>query len=292
MSDYRFMLISDSTNDLPKIWYEENDARCVPHGLVIDGKEYWDDFGAAMPPKKVYDYIRGGGMPSTVQGNLEKITEYFEESCKAGMDSLYLVFSSKLSGTYATACMVADEMMQKYPGRRVLCVDSRCAAMGHGMLVMLAQKLRAQGMTADAAAAELEKRCLQVCHFFTVDDLNHLYRGGRLSKAEAVLGSLIGIKPILYIDDTGKLVPIGKKRGRHQAIEELARLTADHIKKPQDQTIFIPHGDCLGDAEELARLLHEQLPGVQTEIYMLGSTIGTHTGPGVLATLFWGDKRL
>ena len=147
MSDYKFMLISDSTNDLPKVWYEENNACCVPHGIVIDGKEYWDDFGVTLPPKKVYDYIRGGGMPSTVQGNLEKITEYFEESCKAGMDSLYLVFSSKLSGTYATACMVADEMMQKYPGRRVLCVDSRCAAMGHGMLLMLAQKLREQGMT-------------------------------------------------------------------------------------------------------------------------------------------------
>ena len=231
-------------------------------------------------------------MPSTVQGNLEKITEYFEESCKAGMDSLYLVFSSKLSGTYATACMVADEMMQKYPGRRVLCVDSRCAAMGHGMLLMLAQKLREQGMTADEAAAELEKRCLQVCHFFTVDDLNHLYRGGRLSKAEAVLGSLIGIKPILYIDDTGKLVPIGKKRGRHQAIEELARLTVEHIKNPDEQTIIIPHGDCPEDAEELRRLLSEKLPGVKIEIYMLGPTIGTHTGPGVLATLFWGDKRL
>lgn len=292
MSDYKFMLISDSTNDLPRDWYETNDALCVPHGIVLDGKEYWDDFGVTLPPKKVYDYIRNGGMPSTVQGNLEKITQYFEDNCKEGMDSLYLVFSSQLSGTFATASMVAKEMMEKYPERRVLCVDSRCAAMGHGMLVMLAQQLREQGMTADEAAAELEKRRGNVCHFFTVDDLNHLYRGGRLSKAEAVLGSLIGIKPILYIDDSGKLVPIGKKRGRRQAIEELARLTVEHIKDPEKQTVIIPHGDCQEDADELKSLLQEKLPGTKVETCILGPTIGTHTGPGVLAVVFWGDKRL
>ncbi len=292
MSEYQFVLACDSTCDLPREWYEQKDVRCVPHGIVMDGREYRDDFGVTLPPEAVYAAIRGGAMPSTLQGSLEALTGVFEEACKAGKDVVYVGFSSQLSGTFATACMVANELQEQYPGRRLICFDSRAATMGHGIQVLLAQRLREQGLSADEAAAELEKHCPKACHFFTVDDLNHLYRGGRLSKTSALVGSLMGIKPILYVSDEGKLTPIGKKRGRHQAIEELARLTAEHIENPQDQTVFITHGDCREEAEELARLTAEKVPGAKIEITMLSPIIGIHSGPGTLAIFCWGSRRL
>ncbi len=292
MSDVRFALLADTTCDLPREWYEQHDALFLPHGIVMDGKEYTDDFGATMPPEKVYAFIRDGGMPSTVQGSLEDFTRIFEECCKNGQDVLYVGFSSQLSGTFNTACMVAGEMMEKYPGRQVVCFDSRAATMGHGIQVIEAQRLREQGMTARETAAQLEKKRLGALHFFTVDDLNHLYRGGRLSKATAVVGSMLGIKPIMYVSDDGKLTPLGKKRGRRQAVEELARLLLEYIRDPEKQTIYIAHGDCRGDAEELAQLVREKLPQTPVDIFMLCPVIGVHSGPGTLAIFGWGEKRI
>lgn len=292
MSEYKFVLACDSTCDLPREWYESTGACCIPHGIVMDGREYWDDFGASVSAETIYANIRGGGMPSTLQGSLETFTEVFEESFKKGLDVLYVGFSSQLSGTFATSRMIAEEIEGKYPGRRAICFDTRGATMGHGIQVLLAQSLREQGLSVAETAEELEKRCLKACHFFTVDDLNHLYRGGRLSKTTAVVGSLIGIKPVMYVSDEGKLVPIGKKRGRRQSMEELARLTAEHIKDPLEQTIYITHGDCLDEAEELKAMVCEKLPGAKVEISMLSPIIGIHSGPGTLAIFFWGEKRL
>lgn len=292
MADYKFVLVCDSTCDLPREWFEQTGAQCIPHGIVLEGKEYPDDFGKSISASEIYARIRKGAMPSTLQGSLEVMRTVFEQSCAAGLDVLYVVFSSQLSGTYATACMAAAEMEEKYPGRRVICFDSRAATMGHGIQILLAQTLREQGLSAEQTAAELEKRCLSACHFFTVDDLNHLYRGGRLSKTTAVVGSLMGIKPIMYVNDEGKLTPIGKKRGRTQAIEELARLCAEYIRDPQGQTVYITHGDCEEEAQELARRVCEKLPGQKVDIRMLSSTIGVHSGPGTLAIFFWGEKRI
>lgn len=292
MADKKFTIVADTTCDLTKAWYDENGARYAQHGIVLDGEEMWDDLVGKARPDFIMQSIRQGKKVTTLQVRLEDFEHMFTEICQSGKDAVYIAFSSVLSGTYATSTIAAKNVMEKFPGRKVYCVDSKCATMGQGILVMKINELCNQGMSAEEAVKTAEELSPKVCHFFTVDDLNHLYKGGRLSKSSAMMGTLMGIKPIMYISDEGTLSPIGKVRGRKASMKELAEHVKSHIVNPQGQTVYITHGDVADEAAELAQIIRETVPGVLTDIRQLSPVIGVHSGPGTLAVFCWGDKRL
>lgn len=288
-----YKIFTDTTTDLTPEWMTENNVGWLEHGIVIDGKEIKDDFGKTVPHKDFYQRLRSGLMPTTTQVDIPTFTNAYEQALQQGLDVIYIGFSSKLSGTFNTSLMVEQELMEKYPGRRVISFDTAAAGIGQGMIVMEAARLQQQGMSLDELVDEALPRLKKtICHFFTVDDLNHLYRGGRLSRSSAFLGTLMGIKPVMYVSDEGKLEPLSKVRGRRQAIAELARLAKEHVVNPQEQTIYICHADCREDADELARLVKEQMNPKGVDIRFLTPIIGNHSGPGTLAVFGFGNSRL
>ena len=286
-----YMIVTDITCDLPKSFYEENDVVWVSHGLIIEGKEYWDEFGSVITNQAVMAKAREKKAISTLQVQLAEFEQHFTRAAENGLDVLYVGFSSGLSGTYSTSCIAADMVRKKYPECNIFCVDSLGATMGNGIQALEAVKLRNAGKSAGEAAEILEAKRLQACHFFTVDDLFHLFRGGRLSRTSAAVGSLMGVKPVMYVSDEGKLTPLSKVRGRKASMLELARLTAQYISGT-DQAVYITHGDVEDEARELAGYVEEALPGIRVEIAQLSPVIAAHSGPGTLAIFFWGEKRL
>ena len=285
---HRFVLITDSTVDENAGYYAENDIPYAPLSLTVDGRTLEEDCGQTLSFHDFYDLLRQGKQASTAQAKMDRFLRLFEQALAAGQDVLYVGFSSGLSGTYQAGCMAAAELAPRYPDRKVLCVDSLAATGGEYLLVDKAREMRDQGCTAEETAAEIERLRLQVVHLFTVDDLNHLYRGGRLSRASAIVGSLLGIKPLLYMDDAGKLCVHGKLRGRQNVIRWLAERALCGITD-RNTPVRISHGDCLEDAQLLADLLAKG--GVQADIRYVGTVIGSHTGPGVLAIFFFGEQR-
>ncbi len=204
---------------------------------------------------------------------------------------MYLAFSSALSGSHNSAVIAAQMLKEQYPERRVVVVDSLSASMGQGLLLTHMLTLKNGGASLDEVVRWLEVNRLHMCHFFTVNDLFHLYRGGRLSKGSAILGSLIGIKPLLHVDNNGKLAPIGKARGRTGAINALADFVERYGVNMDRQTVYISHGDCLEDAEYLAALLKRRFHVPKILINNVGPVIGSHAGQGVLAVFFIGASR-
>ena len=285
---HRFVLITDSTVDENAGYYAENDIPYAPLSLTVDGRTLEEDCGQTLSFHDFYDLLRQGKQASTAQAKMDCFLRLFEQALAAGQDVLYVDFSSGLSGTYQAGCMAAAELAPRYPDRKILCVDSLAATGGEYLLVDKAREMRDQGCTAEETAAEIERLRLQVVHLFTVDDLNHLYRGGRLSRASAIVGSLLGIKPLLYMDDAGKLCVHGKLRGRQNVIRWLAERALCGITD-RNTPVRISHGDCLEDAQLLADLLAKG--GVQADIRYVGTVIGSHTGPGVLAIFFFGEQR-
>ena len=285
---HRLVLITDSTVDENAGYYAENDIPYAPLSLTVDGRTLEEDCGQTLSFHDFYDLLRQGKQASTAQAKMDCFLRLFEQALAAGQDVLYVGFSSGLSGTYQAGCMAAAELAPRYPDRKVLCVDSLAATGGEYLLVDKAREMRDQGCTAEETAAEIERLRLQVVHLFTVDDLNHLYRGGRLSRASAIVGSLLGIKPLLYMDDAGKLCVHGKLRGRQNVIRWLAERALCGITD-RNTPVRISHGDCLEDAQLLADLLAKG--GVQADIRYVGTVIGSHTGPGVLAIFFFGEQR-
>ena len=285
---HRFVLITDSTVDENAGYYAENDIPYAPLSLTVDGRTLEEDCGQTLSFHDFYDLLRQGKQASTAQAKMDRFLRLFEQALAAGQDVLYVGFSSGLSGTYQAGCMAAAELAPRYPDRKILCVDSLAATGGEYLLVDKAREMRDEGCTAEETAAEIERLRLQVVHLFTVDDLNHLYRGGRLSRASAIVGSLLGIKPLLYMDDAGKLCVHGKLRGRQNVIRWLAERALCGITD-RNTPVRISHGDCLEDAQLLADLLAKG--GVQADIRYVGTVIGSHTGPGVLAIFFFGEQR-
>ena len=285
---HRFVLITDSTVDENAGYYAENDIPYAPLSLTVDGRTLEEDCGQTLSFHDFYDLLRQGKQASTAQAKMDCFLRLFEQALAAGQDVLYVGFSSGLSGTYQAGCMAAAELAPRYPDRKILCVDSLAATGGEYLLVDKAREMRDQGCTAEETAAEIERLRLQVVHLFTVDDLNHLYRGGRLSRASAIVGSLLGIKPLLYMDDAGKLCVHGKLRGRQNVIRWLAERALCGITD-RNTPVRISHGDCLEDAQLLADLLAKG--GVQADIRYVGTVIGSHTGPAVLAIFFFGEQR-
>lgn len=271
---------------MPESYYQENRIPLVHMTFVLSGQTY-----DSMEVGAFYNKLRGGEMPTTNQANLADHLALFEPILQEGQDILHISFSSALSGTYNSAVLAAKELEEKYPERKILVIDSKCASMGEGLYLWYAVKNRADGMSLEENAAWMEKEKLSFAHWFTVDDLQHLYRGGRVSKTTAFMGTVLGIKPVLHVDDEGRLIPMEKVRGRKKSIEQLFEHLKNSIIEPEGQTIFISHGDCEDEAKGLAEMIRKALPVGEIVINPIGPIIGTHSGAGTVALFFRANKR-
>ena len=289
-----YVIVTDSVLDIEESWFAENQVQWVPLSFTLEGHPtIEDDFGKTIPMKEFYRELRDGKNVTTAQGTMGGFCEVFEGILQSGRDAVYVGFSSALSGSYHSACMAAEELREKYPEGAIYCVDTKAAAGGQTMLAREAVRCKQEGMPADELAKHIEEVRGHLVHWFTVDDLFYLHRGGRVSKSAAVMGSLVGIKPILYVDAEGRLIPDKKARGRKKSIEELGKQLLRHIDPDQIARygVSISHGDCEEDAKMLADWLCKNSPVKKVDIHILDTVIGAHAGPGTLALFFYGDKR-
>ena len=289
MSEY--VITTDNNSDLPEKYFKDHGVGCMYLSYSMDGKNY--THGNFLPEHEFYEAMRNGSMPTTAQVNPENAKALLEPYLKEGKDILHIAFSSGLSGTYNSSRIAAEELMEEYTDRRIIVVDSLSASLGQGLLVWLAQQKKELGQTLEDVADWAEKNKLKMVHLFTVDDLNHLYRGGRVSRTTAIVGSMLNIKPVLHVDNEGKLTAIGKVRGRKKALQELVKLMDEKIGSfgADCDTIFISHGDCEQDAQYVAAKVKEKYNIKNIIINQVGATIGAHSGPGTMALFFVGDVR-
>ena len=241
--------------------------------------------------KEFYDKMRAGGVAKTAAVNVEVFSNLFEEHLKSGMDVLYLGFSSGLSTTYNSARIAAEQLREKYPDSKILTVDTLAASAGFGLLLYLTVEKKNAGATVEEAAAFAEATKLNICHWFTVDDLVYLKRGGRVSATTAFVGNALGIKPVMHVDNEGHLINVTKVRGRKTAIAALADKFGELAVDRENGRIFISHGDCMKDVQELENLLKTRYNATVDIITNVGAVIGSHSGPGTLALFFVGNVR-
>ena len=287
MRDY--IITVNSTVDTGKEWLEERNVPVIPLKYTIDGQEYTDMYG--LSDKEFFQKLREGMMSATSQINPEEAKEMLEPYVKEGKDVLHLAFSSALSGTCNSMKIAAEELQEEYPEAKVIVVDTLCACMGEAMLLYYALKQKEAGKTIEEVAQWVEENKLHVCHNVTVDDLFHLHRGGRVSKTAAVLGTMVKVKPIIHMDDNGALQVIGKERGRKKSLHKIVDMAVERSEGWDNEIIMITHGDCLEDAEYVAKLVREKMGVENVFIHNIGTVIGSHTGPGVVATFCMGNKR-
>lgn len=287
MRDY--IITVNSTVDTGKEWLEERNVPVIPLKYTIDGQEYTDMYG--LSDKEFFQKLREGKMSVTSQINPEEAKEMLEPYVKDGKDVLHLAFSSALSGTCNSMKIAAEELQEEYPEAKVIVVDTLCACMGEAMLLYYALKQKEAGKTIEEVAQWAEENKLHVCHNVTVDDLFHLHRGGRVSKTAAVLGTMVKVKPIIHMDDNGALQVIGKERGRKKSLHKIVDMAVERSEGWDNEIIMITHGDCLEDAEYVAKLVREKMGVENIFIHNIGTVIGSHTGPGVVATFCMGNKR-
>lgn len=287
MNDY--IVTVNSTVDVPREWLRERNVPFVPLKYTIDGETYQDMMG--LSPKEFFDKLREGKMSVTSQVNPEEAKEALEPFLKEGKDILHLAFSSGLSGTCSSMKIAAEELGEKYPDREIIVVDTLCACMGEALLLYYVLKRKSEGMTVKEAAEWAEEHKLNICHNVTIDDLYHLQRGGRVSKTAAVLGSMVQIKPMIHMDNEGKLQVIGKERGRKKSLQKIVERSAEQFKGYENDLIMITHGDCIEDAEYVAELVRKKMGIGNILINNIGTVIGSHTGPGVVAVFCMGSER-
>ncbi len=286
-----FKIITDSTSDLPKDYYKEHDLGLVSLSCLLDGVTY--NKSRELDVYEFYEKLRNGSMPTTSQVNPEEAKEAILEYLQESKELLYIAFSSGLSGTYQSVKIATDEILEENPDVKIVVIDSLCASLGEGLLVHKAVEMRDAGYSLDETAEYIQSHLLNLVHAFTVDDLNHLYRGGRISKATALVGTAIGIKPMLHVSDEGKLVTVGKIRGRKKSLIGLVDLMEEKIGsfKDKNDIIFISHGDCEKDAQVVADEIKRRFGYESFMMNHVGPVIGAHSGPGTVALFFWGDVR-
>ena len=284
-----YQIITDSACDLPKAMLEQLDVTCIPLQVVFRGQTICDSVDEGI--REIYDGLRAGEPTSTSAANPEGWASVMEPALKAGKDVLVLAFSSGLSTTYQSAVIAANDLQEAYPQRKIRVVDSLCAALGQGLLLWYACHHRDTGMTLEQLAAWLEENRLSLCHWVTVNDLMHLKRGGRISATTAVVGTMLQIKPIIHINDEGKLVNVGKARGRKAAMQVLVDKLKELGEGFDNSTVFITHGDCLEDGQLLKEMVLAQTNTREVFLGNLGVVIGSHAGPGTLALFFLGKHR-
>ncbi|MDP4120300.1 MAG: DegV family protein [Bacillota bacterium] len=287
-----FAIVTDSSCDLPAKMAEEMELTILPLTVSADGSEYANHLdGREISFEDFYANMRSGKAYATSAVNVGSYIDRMEPLLQAGLDILCLSFSSALSSTYNNATLALKELSEKYPERKLFSVDTLCASMGQGLLISLAVAEKRKGKTIEEVRGWVETNKLRLCHWFTVDDLNHLKRGGRISGVTALLGTILDIKPVMHVDDEGHLINVGKARGRLAALSTLVDHMAKTIEAPRDQIIYISHGDCYADAEKVGKMAKQKL-GVRSYIInFVGPVIGAHAGPGVIAVFFLGSKR-
>lgn len=291
MADY--VISTDTSCDFPLEYVQEHQIPLVTLFYSIDGVSGSNGCPNAEELKNFYDKMRAGAQTKTQQASIEDTEQVFREVAQQGKDLLHIAFSSGLSGTANAARLAAENIMEEFPDRKIVVIDSLCASLGQGLLVDYAIRQREQGKTLEETAQWVQEHIQNLCHLFTVEDLKYLQRGGRISKTTALVGTMIGIKPVLHVDEEGKLVPIAKVRGRKASVQALVQKMEENIGsfRQQKQTIFISHGDCLEDAKALAQMVKEKFGYDDFLINNVGPTIGSHSGPGTLALFFLGEKR-
>jgi len=292
MEKRQYVIISDTTTDMGIEYYKENNVQLLYFHYTMDDEEHVQYMESDLSVKEFYDRVRAGSMPKTSQVAYEDAFNLFESVVKEGKDIFYLSFSGALSGSYQTITMAANDVMEKYPDSIVKVVDSVSACGGEGLLLDYCVKRRDQGAELDELVEYAEVLKYNTIHLFTVMDLNHLHRGGRLSKASAVFGTMLGIKPVLYFNDKGQLLPYSKVRGRKQSLDAMAKQMKEKYKPGENEEIFINDGDAREDAEYLGKLIMKMMPDVKKVRYgNIGAVIGAHSGPGTVALFFIGKDR-
>ncbi|MBM7607924.1 DegV family protein with EDD domain [Lysinibacillus composti] len=279
-------LFADSGSDLPKEFYEQHNIELFPLRVQLNGNEYQDV--KDINSKEVYDAMRQGVTPKTSQVSPEIFLNAFEELAKNKEEGLYIAFSSNLSGTYNTAVMIATQLREQYPDFKLNIIDSKCASLGCGLLVKEAATLRDQGVAFNEVVTRVDQLAKHMTHLFTVENLDYLAAGGRISKSSAFIGGLLSIKPILHVED-GRLVPLEKIRGRKKAINRIIEMMAERGGDFTNKIVGISHGDDLAFVQDVQSLIQEKLNPKSIEISMVGSVIGAHAGPGTIA-IFFADK--
>lgn len=287
MRDY--VITVNSTVDLPKEWLEERNVPVIPLKYTMNGETYTDMYG--LSAKEFFAKLREGKMSVTSQVNPEEAIAALEPFVKEGKDVLHLGFSSGLSGTLNSMRIAGEELSEKYPEAKIIIIDTLCACLGEGLLLYKALQHKEAGESIEEVAKWVEENKLHICHNVTVDDLNHLHRGGRVSKTTAIVGTMIQIKPIIHMDNEGKLQVIGKERGRKRSLNKIVDMSVEQSKGWDNDMVMITHGDCIEDAEYVAGLVREKMGVEQILINNIGTVIGSHTGPGVVAVFCMGDKR-
>lgn len=287
-----FLILTDSTCDMPQEMADALGIAILPIRVVVEEKEYAHYLdGRELGFHDFYEKLRAGVSAKTSAANMEEFLAQMEPALAAGRDVLYLGFSSALSSTYSVGAVTAAQLAEKYPERKIYAVDTLCASFGQGLLVYLAAQQRLQGRSIDEVKAYAEEIRPQLCHWFTVDDLQHLKRGGRVSAAAAAFGTVLNIKPVLHVDDEGRLVPVSKVQGRIASIKSLMKKMQETAVNPAEQVVFISHGDCEKEAKKLADMVRESIGVKEIVINPIGPIIGAHSGPGTVALFFLGTKR-
>ena len=284
-----YRIVTDNCCDFSTAMYEELDLAVVPLVVRFQNKEVSQYSEKWL--KKMYAGMREGEVATTSAVNPQGWEEVIESVLAEGKDALVLTFSSGLSTTYQSAVIAATELAEKYPDRKIRVVDTLCASLGQGLLVWYACKKRDEGMGFEELGDWCESNKLNLCHWFTVDDLMFLKRGGRVSAATALVGTMLQIKPVLHVDDEGHLINVAKARGRKAAIEALAKKVGETGLPGENDTVFISHGDCIDDVKILEAILKEKYGIKNVFTYYVGAVIGSHSGPGTLALFFLGKHR-
>ena len=285
------ILMTDSSSDLPLQYIESNNIPFLSLTFHFKGMEHCDDFGKSMNYQDFYAGIRSGEMPTTSQINVQTYLDEFRRQVISGNSVIYVGFSSGLSGSLSSSLIAKKTLLEEFPDADITIIDSKCASLGQGLLVYYACEMLKNGRAKAEIVEWLVNNKLKINHLFTVDSLDHLKRGGRITPAAAMIGSILHIKPILQVDNDGKLIPLSKVQGRKKSLKMLVDLLAEKIVNPAEQVISISHSDCLDDVNYLIGLLREKYTFKDILVNYIGPVIGSHTGQGTVALFFLGDKR-
>lgn len=285
------ILFTDSCCDLPISFVNENNIQVMPIIVNINGEDIPDDLGKSISHKDFYSLIRNGKLPKTSQVNVDTFERNFKKYVREGYSIIYIGFSSALSGCVNSARLAKEIIDEEIKDADITIVDTKSASMGLGLLVYYAANMLKEGKSKEDIVNWLENNKLNVNHWFTVDDLNHLKRGGRVSSTVAIVGTMLSIKPIMHVDNEGRLIPISKVKGRKKAIKVLCDKLKEKIVDSENQTVFISHGDCIQEAESLKELILSEVKVKEIIINNIGPAVGSHSGPGTLALFFIGNSR-
>lgn len=286
-----FVITTESNSDMDPVYLAENEVGVIPHYYTVEDEVYGD--GRELSNKEFYDAMRAGKKATTMASNPAVILEKFGDYAKQGKDILHISFSSALSCGYANIVNGANEIMERYPETKIIVIDTLSASLGEGIMIRKAIEMKKDGKSLEETADWINEHCPHLNIQFTVDDLNFLYRGGRLSRSSAIFGTVINIKPILYFDKEGKLVALDKVRGRKNALTTLVDNMETRLGEFRDKQVFIGivHGDCEADAKYIANVITERFGYTDIVIRPIGPSIGAHSGPGAVGIIFLGDLK-